>query len=107
MINSGIKVEVPFGYMGMFCNKSGIASKKNIIFGAHIIDSYYTGDVIINLHNIGLTNQLISPGDKIIQMVLVPVVPAVPDEVDADKLYEGLYMDAVRGDKGFGATGGK
>lgn len=107
MVNSGIKVEVPFGYMGMFCNKSGIASKKNIIFGAHIIDSYYTGDVIINLHNIGLTNQLISPGDKIIQMVLVPVVPAVPDEVDADKLYEGLYMDAVRGDKGFGATGGK
>lgn len=107
MINSGIKVEVPFGYMGMFCNKSGIASKKNIIFGAHIIDSYYTGDVIINLHNIGNNPELISPGDKIIQMVLVPVVPAVPDEVDLDKLYEGLYMDTVRGDKGFGATGGK
>lgn len=107
MINSGIKVEIPFGYMGMFCNKSGIASKKNIIFGAHIIDSYYTGDVIINLHNIGLTDQLISPGDKIIQMVLVPVVPTVPDEVDADRLYEGLYMDDIRGDKGFGATGGK
>lgn len=107
MINSGIKVEVPFGYMGMFCNKSGIASKKDIIFGAHIIDAYYDGDVIINLHYIGNKSATIYPGDKIIQMVLVPVVPAVPEEVSVDKLYDGLYMDSYRGEKGFGATGEK
>ncbi len=107
MIDSGIKVEVPFGYMGMFCNKSGIASKKNIIFGAHIVDSYYSGNVIINLHNIGNKNEEINAGDKIIQMVLVPIVPAIPEEVTEDSLYEGLYIETVRGEKGFGATGEK
>lgn len=107
LIDSGIKVEVPFGYMGLFCNKSGVASKKDIVYGAHVIDAYYSGNVLINLHYIGNKSVTINPGDKIIQMVIVPVVPAVPEEVTEDKLYDGLKLDDSREEKGFGASGDK
>lgn len=40
LIPSGIKIEVPYGYMGLFLNKSGIASKKDAIIGAQVIDCF-------------------------------------------------------------------
>src|SRR5271157_352548 len=43
LIPSGIKVEIPYGYMGLFLNKSGIASKKNLLIGSQVIDCFYNG----------------------------------------------------------------
>lgn len=40
LIPSGVKVEIPFGYMGLFLNKSGVASKKNLLIGAQVIDCF-------------------------------------------------------------------
>ena len=104
LINSGIKVEIPFGFMGIFCNKSGVASKKNLVLGAHVIDTFYDGEVIINLHNIGNEIVFIEPGEKIVQLVLVPVVCSGVTEVNESELYTDFKLSEYRGAKGFGAT---
>jgi len=102
IIPTGIKVEVPGGYMLEVKNKSGIASKRQLIVGACVIDSGYDGEVFVNLHNIGRNTQRIYPGDKIAQLVLVPVRAC--DFVATDG---SLNNHTLRGDGGFGSTGEK
>jgi len=104
-IPSGIKVEIPIGYMGLFLNKSGIASKKSIIMGAQVIDPYYSGEVHLDLHNIGHGAITIQPGDKITQMVLVPISHCQLTETDEDDLYTDYTSEEYRNAKGFGSTG--
>ena len=100
---TGIKVEVPFGHMLEIKNKSGIASKKQLIVGACVVDPGYNGELFVNLQNIGLTTQYIQPGDKIAQAVLVPVVHCGIEEVYEDNLNRNM----LRGEGGFGSTGNR
>ena len=102
-IPSGIKVEIPNGYMGLFLNKSGIASKQNIIVGAQVIDAGYSGELHLDLHNIGDCETFINSGQKICQLVLVPISMAYPMEVSE----EALNHIGDRGSNGFGSTGDK
>ncbi len=104
-IDSGVKVEIDPGFMGMFGNKGGVASKRNLVYGAHISDTYYTGNVFIDIHNIGLEIQTITPGEKIIQMMIVPVVCAIPECVIPERLYEGMIQSGIRGEGKQGSTG--
>ena len=101
LLPTGIKVEVPKGHMLEVKNKSGIASKKQLLIGACVVDPGYDGEIYINLHNVGTKTQVIKPGEKIAQIVLVPVVYCEPEEV----LKDNLNMDSVRGEGGFGSTG--
>jgi len=103
MVDSGLKVEVPYGYMLMAANKSGIATKKELILGAHIIDTFYKGPLIINLHNIGTQDQLINPGDGLCQMILIPIVCAQTLECREDELYKDFELGEIRGESGFGS----
>jgi dUTP pyrophosphatase len=107
MIPSGVKTEIPIGYMGIFLNKSGVATKKRVLVGAQVVDCGYDGEVHINLHNVSGRPIEFKPGDKAVQMVLVPVVSATPIEVEKDSLYEGMRNDAIqlRAADGFGSTG--
>jgi dUTP pyrophosphatase len=86
-------------------NRSSIAAKRGLMVGAHVIDSGYDGEVFINLHNVGHSPQMIRYGDKIAQLVMVPVVSFRPNLVQSD-----LYHDAItisdRGDGALGSTGG-
>ena len=52
-IPSGIKVNIPYGYDLVFHNRGGVGAKKNLIYGAHVVDSDYQGEIFLNLHNIG------------------------------------------------------
>ena len=74
VVPTGLRFGVPHGYMLQVCNRSSMGAKKSLVVGAHVIDSGYDGEVFIDLHNIGIERQTISPGDKIAQVVLVPVV---------------------------------
>ena len=105
LIPSGVKVEIPPGYMGLFLNKSGIASKKEMLIGAQVIDPYYSGEVHIDLHNVSSKEVHIEPGQKIVQMVLVPVSHCQITECDEDMLYEDYIEHSNRGERGFGSTG--
>lgn len=104
LIPSGIKVKVPEGYALIFNNKSGVASKKGLIFGASVVDCGYEGECHINLYNISNKAQVIEAGQKIIQGILMPVECCEMEEISSEKeLYAN--SDSSRGDGGFGSTG--
>lgn len=103
-IPSGIKVEIPYGYMGLFLNKSGVASKEDLLIGAQVIDVFYSGEIHIDLHNVGSEPVKISPQKKLAQMVLVPILHCEIQEINEDELYNWMYLDKVRGEGGFGST---
>ena len=102
VIPSGIKVEVPKGYALIGFNKSGIAVKRHLYIGACVIDEDYQGEVHIHLTNVGRGVSYISPGDKIAQFVLVPVLYADIEEVD-----ELHKVPTKRGTGAFGSTDDK
>mgnify|MGYP003666606979 FL=1 len=101
LLPTGIKVEVPYGYMMEIKNKSGIASKKQLLVGACVVDCGYNGEVYVNLHNIGPHSQSFKPGEKIAQAVLVPISHCNIEEALEDK----LNKKTERGSGGFGSTG--
>ena len=101
LLPTGLKVEIPEGYMLEIKNKSGIASKRQLVVGACVVDPGYDGEMYVNLHNLGSESQVIKAGDKIAQAVLVPIIHCGVEEVFEDKL--NLYSS--RGGGGFGSTG--
>ena len=105
VIPSGIKVEIPYGFMGLFLNKSGVASKKDAVIGAQVIDTFYSGEVHVDLHNVGSEDLIIEEDMKLAQMVIVPVLSCDLTEVEEDALYDWMKPDSIRGEGGFGSTG--
>ena len=101
LVPTGLKVVVPKNHMLEIKNKSGIAHKQKLIVGACVVDPGYTGEVYVNLHNIGGSTKIIHPGQKIAQAVLVPVVVCEPDEIN----YDPSALNTERSDGGFGSTG--
>ena len=104
LLATGIKVEIPYGYMLEIKNKSGIAYKRQLLVGACVVDFGYNGEVYVNLHNIGAETQVISTGDKIAQAVLIPIIYCGIEEVETDQF---LNFHTKRGEGGFGSTGDK
>jgi dUTP pyrophosphatase len=74
------------GYMLQVMNRSSVASKRSLIVGAHVIDSGYDGEVFINIHNVGQTPQTIMNGQKIAQLVMIPVVSFRASETKEDNI---------------------
>lgn len=106
ILSTGLKFGVPHGYMLQAMNRSGMASKRCLVVGAHCIDSGYDGEIFIDLHNIGENAQLIESGSKIAQLVLIPVVTFRAMETTKDNLYDWEPITiSDRGDGGFGSTG--
>ena len=82
---------------GIIISKSGLNMKRNIT-STGLIDMGYTGPIVVKLYNHGQDDQYIHRGDKISQLVVVPVLtpkPIVVDELD----------ETERGDNGFGSSG--
>jgi dUTP pyrophosphatase len=104
VLETGLKFGVPHGYMLEVKNRSSVASKRSLLVGACVIDSGYNGEVKINLHNVGEEPQVLNPGDKIAQLVMLPVVHFRVSETD-DVLYDTPITISDRGDGGFGSTG--
>jgi len=99
---TGLKIEVPEGYMLEIKNKSGIAARRGLLVGACVVDNGYDGEVFVNLHNIGTNVQVLEPGQKIAQAVLVPIVTPELEEINEDNIYGA---ETERGAGGFGSTG--
>ena len=104
LIPSGVKVNVPEGFALVAFNKSGVAVKKSLHVGACVVDNGYQGEVHINLTNVGEYEQVINPGDKIVQFVLLPLGPHHVNLVPENELYPA---ESARGAGGFGSTGEK
>ena len=106
VLETGLKFGVPHGFMLEVKNRSSMAAKKQLVVGACVIDPGYNGELLINLHNIGNEMRTISPGDKIAQVVMVPVIHFRARKIMTDTLYESDICISNRGAGGFGSTGG-
>lgn len=103
-IPSGLKAKIPAGYAFIAFNKSGIAKKKKLLVGACVVDEDYQGEMHIDLKNIGKETQVLKPGDKITQFLLVPVKYSEIEIVETlEELYGGIVTD--RGEGRTGSTG--
>ena len=104
-LQTGLSFGVPHGYMLQVMNRSSVAAKKNLVVGAHVVDSGYEGEVFIDMHNVGNQTQVIEPGDKIAQVVLVPVIPFRAVETASGNLYDWYPITiSERGDGALGST---
>jgi dUTP pyrophosphatase len=101
-IPSGIKVLIPYGYAGIFFNKSGVAI-KGLNVGACVVDSDYRGEVHLNLHNVSNLNITINPGQKIVQMLIQPV--NMSSVICITEEQYNMQPSTERGTGGFGSTG--
>ena len=104
LIPSGIKTWMTPGTALIAANKSGVASKKGLIFGAQVIDSDYAGEVHISVINTSNVPVTIKTGEKLIQFIHTPVLMTKPEEVD-EYTFNSLHDKSVRGEGGFGSTG--
>ena len=100
MIPTGIAMQIPKGYGGFIFPRSGLAYKKGISMAncVGVIDSDYTGEIRVVLHNISCHDYTVNPGDRIAQMVFLPV--ALADLTVVEELEK-----TDRGSGGFGSTG--
>ena len=104
IIPTGLKFEVPHGFMLEVKNRSSIAATRSLLVGACVVDSGYNGEVFVNLHNVGVESQSIKAGDKIAQLVMVPVLHPRPVETYERELYASAVTISDRGDGALGST---
>lgn len=100
LVETGLHVEIPSDYVGLVKDRSSVAS-AGLHTMAGVIDSSYRGEVKILLLNVGHEDYTITVGQKIAQLVIVPVY------VDAVEVLDSLeaLSDTERGVGGFGSTG--
>lgn len=100
LVPTGIAVAIPVGYAGLVVPRSGLAMRHaiGVANGPGLVDAGYRGEISVILINHG--NQLVSidRGDRIAQLVVIPVLDQEFVEVDA-------LPDSSRGSGGFGSTG--
>lgn len=99
-VETGVSVEIPDGYVGLLCARSGNAARRalGIVNGVGVIDSGYRGPVNVLLINHGRSNVAVMRGDRIAQLLIVPI--ETPDVEIVDRL-----SDSERGTGGLGSTG--
>ena len=107
LLSTGLSFGIPHGYMLQVCNRSSMGAKRSLVVGAHIIDSGYAGEVFIDLHNIGKQKQFVAAGDKIAQLILIPVVHFRARELTQKNgnLYDDPITISDRGGASLGSTG--
>ncbi len=102
LIPTGLQVAIPEELEIQIRPRSGLAAKESmgVLNSPGTIDSDYRGELKIILFNHGDKDFVINNGDRIAQMVLVPILKMEFEEVDD-------LPDTVRGQGGFGSTGKK
>lgn len=97
VIDTGVHIEIPEGYVGMLKSKSGLNVKHDIT-SEGVIDSGYTGSICVKLYNHGQNTYEVNKGDKISQLVIMPIFTPALEIVS--------HLDSTeRGEKGFGSSG--
>ena len=101
-LSTGIAIAVPEGYAGLVFARSGLGCKRGLAPAnkVGVIDSDYRGEVRVALHNHSGQSQTVEDGERIAQLVVVPVL--APELVETEEL-----DDTERGAGGFGSTGRK
>jgi len=103
LMNTGVKVEIPPGYVGLVFPRSGLASKKGIVLAntVGVIDSDYRGYIMCAVRNTSNVPYTIKKYERIAQLVVVPCLVGTPYRV----YHEDELTNTERGEGGFGHTG--
>ena len=97
IFDTGVHMEIPHGFAGVIKSKSGLNIKHDILSDG-LVDSGYSGRIRVKLYNHGDREYQVLRGDKISQIMIVPV--HTPDLRIVTELKE-----TERGEHGFGSTG--
>ena len=102
LVHTGLAVEIPAGFVGLVCARSGLATKRGLAPAnkVGVIDADYRGESMVALHNHSAESQTIDHGERIAQLVLVPYLTAAYEQAED-------LSDTDRGAGGFGSTGTK
>ncbi|MBR5571915.1 MAG: dUTP diphosphatase [Oscillospiraceae bacterium] len=101
IVPTGIAIALPGAdYVALICARSGLASKFGITManGVGVIDSDYRGELKVALFNSSDTDYTIHDGDRIAQLMVLPVVQPTLQMVEE-------LDETERGEGGFGSTG--
>lgn len=96
-IDTGVHMQIPAGLVGMIKSKSGL-NVKHGIQSEGVIDSGYTGSICVKLYNHSGYDYKVNAGDKISQLVIMPVWTPTLEQVDE-------LDESDRGNDGFGSSG--
>jgi dUTP pyrophosphatase len=101
MVPTGVAVAIPEGYAGLVLPRSGLASREGLTLANSpgLIDAGYRGEIICAVVNLDREEQVkISRGDRIAQLVILPVAAVEPTWLEQ-------LPPSERGEGGFGSTG--
>ncbi|WJN63681.1 deoxyuridine 5'-triphosphate nucleotidohydrolase [Erwinia phage Aioli] len=100
IVGTGLKPEVPEGYVALIYSRSGHGFKNDVRLAncVGVIDSDYRGEIKVKLTNDGNAVFHVEPLDRVAQMMIVPAIQATFE------VQENL-TSTVRGENGFGSTG--
>jgi len=101
LIPSGIAIHIEDpGYAAVLLPRSGLGHKHGIVLGnlVGLVDSDYQGEVLVSCWNRGKQDFTVNPGERIAQMVILPVVQAKFEVVSE-------FEESKRGAGGFGHSG--
>jgi dUTP pyrophosphatase len=98
LVPTGVALSIPEGHVGRVGSRSGLSVKHNIETGAGWIDSDYRGELKVELKNFSGLEFVVEEGDRIAQLIILPIVTPELEEVDA-------LSPTTRGAGGFGSTG--
>lgn len=96
-IDTGISIELPPNTYGLIADRSSVGSKGIKVMGG-VIDNGYRGNIIVCLCNLTDNEITIEPGNKIAQLLILPLLDITIEETNELGTTE-------RGDKGFGSSG--
>lgn len=95
--DTGVHIEIPIGYVGMVKSKSGLNVKHGIT-SEGVIDAGYTGTIVAKLYNNSGYDYKVNAGDKITQLVIMPIITPELEEVET-------LEETERGNGAFGSSG--
>jgi len=97
-IKTGLKMEIPAGFVGFIWDKSGLSHKNGLKTLGGVIDSGYRGEVMVGVINLSNELFVFEKNNKVAQMCIQK-----KEEVKILEVYE--LSDTERGEGGFGSTG--
>ena len=99
MISTGLAISIPDGYVGLIYARSSLGCKKGLAPAnkVGVIDSDYRGEIKVCLYNHSSESQIITPNERIAQIVFTPYIKVNFCETDE-------LSDTNRGTGGFGST---
>jgi dUTP pyrophosphatase len=99
-VRTGIAVAIPDGYAGLVLPRSGLARKHGVTLAnaPGLVDAGYRGELVCVMVNHGKDHYIVQPGDRIGQLMIVPIATHTFEEV-------AELPESQRGAGGFGSSG--